>query len=65
MRSSRPTRSAFFDRGPGYATLSGGRPNSDLDCSTDRARLTPCREHEGRRGILADRTRPPEEDIRA
>ena len=38
MRSSRPTRPAFFDRGPGYATLSGGRPNSDLDWLDGSAR---------------------------
>jgi N-methylhydantoinase B len=31
MRASQPTRPAFFDRGPGYAMLSGGSPNSDLD----------------------------------
>jgi len=38
MRAGRPTRPAFFDRGPGYATLSGGRPNSDLDWLDGSAR---------------------------
>jgi len=31
MRAARAAGPAFFDRGPGYATLSGGAPNSDLD----------------------------------
>jgi N-methylhydantoinase B len=30
-RRSARGRLPFFDRGPGYATLSGGRPNSDMD----------------------------------
>ncbi len=31
MRADRPAGAAFFDRGPGYATLAGGATNNDLD----------------------------------
>ena len=31
MRSARPARRPFFDRGPGYARLSGGREAAELD----------------------------------
>jgi N-methylhydantoinase B len=31
MRADRPAGAAFFDRGPGYATLAGGTTNNDLD----------------------------------
>ncbi|MFL6137131.1 MAG: hydantoinase B/oxoprolinase family protein [Frankiaceae bacterium] len=31
MRAERPAERPFFDRGPGYARLSGGRPCADVD----------------------------------
>jgi N-methylhydantoinase B len=30
-RAARPAREPFFDRGPGYAVLSGGQPHADVD----------------------------------
>lgn len=31
LRAQRPQDRPFFDRGPGYASLSGGRPHADVD----------------------------------
>ncbi len=31
LRGQRPDQQLFFDRGPGYATLSGGQPYADVD----------------------------------
>jgi N-methylhydantoinase B len=31
MRAARPPRRPFFDRGPGYARLSGGREAAEVD----------------------------------
>jgi N-methylhydantoinase B len=31
LRAARPDRQAFFDRGPGYARLSGGQSTADVD----------------------------------
>ena len=31
MAAARPERQPFFDRGPGYARLSGGRTLADVD----------------------------------
>jgi N-methylhydantoinase B len=31
LRQERPEREPFFDRGPGYARLAGGRTAADVD----------------------------------
>ena len=31
LRAARPDREPFFDRGPGFARLSGGQPSSPFD----------------------------------
>jgi N-methylhydantoinase B len=31
LRAARPEQRPFFDRGPGYARLSGGAPYADVD----------------------------------
>ncbi|PZS27917.1 MAG: hydantoinase [Pseudonocardiales bacterium] len=35
LRAARPSGRPFFDRGPGYATLSGGAPHADVDLLPD------------------------------